>query len=202
MNKRLAIILSGLLAAALAVWLLVPKDQNQITAAPRVWDAQEEGASATPEIEQFPVQLRTTVTRFAEAYYSSSYDDDHPSAWLDRTLPWCTDAYGKELRSLYGSGSGGNTWAEIESMHLVSSAQGLEVSEVYRSSEEATYLLTFEHVTESDDGDGYRPIQKIVELENTRKGWLVKGWTDLSDGPTFTDQIAPTDSPDQEYFVD
>lgn len=202
MNKRLVIILSGLLAAALAVWLIVPKGQNQITAAPQVWDAQEEGASAAPEVERFPVQLRTTVTRFAEAYYSSSYDDDHPTAWLDRTLPWCTDAFGKELRSLYGSGSGGNAWAEIKSMHLVSSAQGLEVSEAYRSSEEATYLLTFEHVTESDAGYGYRPIQKIIELENTRRGWLVKGWTDLSDGPTFTDQIAPTDSPDQEYFVD
>lgn len=202
MNKRLVIILSGLLAAALAVWLIVPKGQNQITAAPQVWDAQEEGASAAPEVERIPVQLRTTVTRFAEAYYSSSYDDDHPTAWLDRTLPWCTDAFGKELRSLYGSGSGGNAWAEIKSMHLVSSAQGLEVSEAYRSSEEATYLLTFEHVTASDAGDGYRPIQKIVELENTRKGWLVQGWTDLSDGPTFTDQIAPTDSPDQEYFVD
>lgn len=202
MNKRLAIILSGLLAAALAVWLIVPKDQNQSTAAPQVWNAQEGDAKAAPEVEQIPVQLRTTVTRFAEAYYSSSYDDDHPSAWLDRTLPWCTDAFAKELRSLYGSGSGGNTWAEIESMHLVSSAQGLEVSEVYRSSEEATYLLIFEHVTESDAGDGYRPIQKIVELENTRRGWLVQGWTDLSDGPTFTDQIAPTDSPDQEYLVD
>ena len=202
MNKRLAIILSGLLAATLAVWLIVPKDQNQVTAAPQVWDSQEEGASAAPEVEQISVQLRTTVTRFAEAYYSSSYYDDHPSAWLDRTLPWCTDAFGKELRSLYGSGSGGNAWAEIKSMHLVSSAQGLEVSQAYRSSEEATYLLTFEHVTESDAGDGYRPIQKIVELENTRRGWLVRGWTDLSDGPTFTGQLAPTDSPDQEFFVD
>lgn len=202
MNKRLAIILSGLLTAALAVWLLVPKDQNQVTASPRVWDAQEEGASATHEIEQIPVQLRTAVTRFAEAYYSSSYDDDHPSVWLDRTLPWCTDAYGKELRSLYGSGDGGSAWAEIKNKHLVTSVQALEISEAYRSSKAATYLLTFEHVTESDAGDGYRPIQKIVELENTRKGWLVKGWTDLSDGPTFTDQIAPTDSPDQEYFVD
>lgn len=84
----------------------------------------------------------------------------------------------------------------------MTSVQALEISEAYRSSKAATYLLTFEHVTESDAGDGYRPIQKIVELENTRKGWLVKGWTDLSDGPTFTDQIAPTDSPDQEYFVD
>lgn len=202
MNKRLSIILCVLLAAALAVWLVAPKDHNQVPASPRVWDAQEEGASATPEIEPIPVQLRTTVTRFAEAYYSSSYDDNRPSAWLDRTLPWCTDAYGKDLRSLYGSGEGGIAWSEIKSKHLVSSVQELEISEAYRSSKEATYLLTFEHVTESDDGDGYRPIQKIVELENTRRGWLVESWTDLSDGPTFTDQIAPTDSPDQEYFVD
>ncbi|MGP5700754.1 hypothetical protein ACTXPA_17775 [Glutamicibacter arilaitensis] len=200
MSKRGWIVAICAALVILFLWFIAPKGSEEEPQQDKTWDM-DSGSAAVPATPTVPPQLTMTIQSFVEGYYSWSFQDEKADAWIGRTAEWCTDRYAKKLITTYGQGDGGSAWAEIKTDRQVSSAQNLDISQLSLSRDKAEYLVSFDHVTESIDGDGYRPVNKVIELVNTRRGWFVSNWFDLSDGPKFVDEVAPTDSPDDQYFI-
>jgi len=200
MNKRGWIIALSAVAALLLIWLVAPKDHSQQSEPSMTWEVESPAPQVDPTNPITP-QITMTIHGFVEGYYSWSYQDSSADAWIDRAAKWCSSQYAKKILKTYGQGDGGSAWTEIQETRQVSSAQNLEISQLSLTDDKAEFLVSFDHVTQSAEGDGYRAANKVIELVNTREGWLVNSWADFSDGPKFIDEVAPTDSPDDQYFI-
>lgn len=200
MNKRGWIIVLGAVGALILIWLIAPKDHSQQSELSKTWEVDSPVPQADPTNPVTP-QIKMTIHGFVDGYYSWSYQDATADAWIDRAAKWCSDRYARKLVETYGRGDSGSAWSEIQDNRQVSSAQNLEISQLSLTDDKAEFLVSFDHVTESAEGDGYRADNKLIELVNTREGWLVNSWDDFSDGPKFVDEVAPTDSPDDQYFI-
>lgn len=144
--------------------------------------------------EQLGVQA--AVQGFLQAYTSQSWTDDDALAWLRRTYPHCTAGYAQELRSSFGSATGGEAWREIVETRQTRSPRidQLTVTDV-RDLSRGQALALVDYAVTTTDGDGrtvgIEEISRTVTLEQIDGAWLVSGFTSLTPGPSSPSPAAP-----------
>lgn len=202
--KKSSMIAMGGLAAVLLLWgvfagpdeSLQQNTEHQMQSRPTV---------AAAPVEQNPVSFnqRESIVGFLRAYYSMSHTDAEASDWVKRTIAWSDQAYGTQLLDRF-DGAGGVAWQEFKKDGKSYSISELQIRAFPESSQKA-YRFLVEFTWETSDDEKHTSTQgqsKIITLAKDDDKWVVSEFEEFSTGTSFTKDIAPTDSPDEDHFTD
>lgn len=202
--KKVFILAVVALAAGLLLWSALSGSNESLQQGPEHLMQGRQSVAAAP-VEQNPVTFkqRESIIGFVRAYYSMSHSDAEANAWVGRTTAWSSQAYGKRLNSRF-NGVGGAAWQEFKKDQKSYSVSGLQARALPDSPKRAPqFLVEFTWETAgAKGGPSTQEQSKIITLAEEDGKWVVAAFEEFSTGTSFTKEVAPTDSPDEDYFTD
>lgn len=202
--KKSFMIAIAVLAAGLLLWGVLSRPDEGLQQDAEHQMQSRPSVAAAP-VEQNPVSFnqRESIVGFVRAYYSMSHSDAEANAWVGRTNAWSSQTYGKQLTDRF-NGAGGAAWQEFKKDQKSYSVRELHASAVPDSPKESPqFLVDFTWETAGAKGGSSTQKQsKIITLAEKDDKWVVAAFEEFSTGTSFTNEIAPTDSPDEDYFTD
>ena len=198
-SKKVVALVMVLVCAG--IWLLGYFVSNQKEPQAQKYNI-EQPEQQLEQAEEIPLAHREVVAGFIRAYYSMTYQDAEPNAWVGRATAWTTKDLASELTSSFGN-RGGPQWSEFVLQERYYEVQDIELQVVPDLPQDIpAYVVDFSWLTQTAQGKkvGSKEMRRMVSLIKEDGRWRVAATEDLLQGPSYPDQIAPTDSPEEEHF--